>query len=405
MKRSWAVLLVVLAGCRQSSGPPPQVEAAKPEPAARQEKAANEVILDDKMLAQARLRLATANQRSLPQTVTANGRLAMNENRTWRVGAVTDGRVIRVNVLPGDRITKDQLLASLHSHDIHEARAEYRRSQQELTRLQTVLSFAQKQRDRMRRLYDLKAASLEQTEHAETELKNAQIAVKNAETEVGRTSAHLVEFLQVPLEAHDDHKEGDTDHDSDLIPVKAPASGVLIERKVTPGSVVTAGEELFAISDLTVLWMIAAVNEENFGKVRVGMPVKIRVQAYPDRVFMGRITKFGEQLDPETRTVQARVELANNGGRLKPEMYATGEIAAGGSGTAIFIPEAAVQQVNGQSTVFVQTAPGRFEARLVETGSTLDSQVRVLEGLRAGEQVVVEGSFILKSQLLRGSLE
>jgi cobalt-zinc-cadmium efflux system membrane fusion protein len=151
--------------------------------------------------------------------------------------------------------------------------------------------------------------------------------------------------------------------------------------------------------------MIAPVNEENFGKVRVGMPVKIRVQAYPEQVFTGRIVKFGEQLDPETRTVQARVELDNKGGRLKPEMYAAGEIAAGGSGTAIFIPEAAVQQVNGQSTVFVQSAPDRFEARLVETGSTLDSQVRVLEGLRAGERVVVEGSYVLKSQLLRSSLE
>ncbi|MDX1982316.1 MAG: efflux RND transporter periplasmic adaptor subunit [Bryobacteraceae bacterium] len=404
MKRGAAALIVCLAaGCQRPAEPPAKVEAAKPE--AAEQKAANEVVLDAKMQAQARLRVAVVRQQSLPQTVVANGRLAMNENRTWHVGAVTDGRVIRVQVVPGDRVERDQLLAGLHSHDIHEARAEYRRAMQELTRLQTVLSYSQKQRDRMRRLYELKAASLEQVEHAETEFKNSQTAVQNAETELGRTRSHLVEFLQVPLEASKEHAEGDFDHDDDLIPVKAPEAGVLLERKVTPGSVVTAGEEMFVISDLGTLWMIAAVNEENFGKLRVGMGVKIRVQAYPGQIFSGRITRFGEQLDAETRTVQARVELANPGGWLKPEMYATGEISVAGSESAVFVPQAAVQQVNGQPTVFVQTGADRFEARLVEAGRSLDGQIRIIEGLGAGERVVVEGSYILKSQLLKGSLE
>lgn len=402
MRGAVALIVCLAAGCQRPAAPPANVEAARPEAV---EKAANEVVLDAKMQAQARLRVAEVMQRSMPQTVVANGRLAMNENTTWHVGAVTDGRVIRVHVVPGDRVKQDQLLAGLHSHDIHEARAEYRRSMQELTRLQTVLSYSQKQRDRMRRLYELKAASLEQVEHAETEFKNSQTAVQNAETEIGRTRSHLVEFLQVPLEASKDHAEGDFDHDDDLIPVKAPEAGVLLERKVTPGSVVTAGEEMFVISDLSTLWMIAAVNEENFGKLRVGMGVKIRVQAYPDQVFSGRIVRFGEQLDAETRTVQARVELANPSGRLKPEMYATGEISLAGTESAVFVPQAAVQQVNGQPTVFVQKGADRFEARLVEAGRSLDGQIRIIEGLGAGERVVVEGSYILKSQLLKGSLE
>jgi RND family efflux transporter MFP subunit len=191
---------------------------------------------------------------------------------------------------------------------------------------------------------------------------------------------------------------------ADLIPVKSPADGVVLSRNVTPGSVANPGDELFVISDLSTVWMIAAVNEEDLGKVRLGMPVTVRVQAYPDQAFPGRVTKLGDQLDPATRTVPVRVELANGQGRLKPEMYATAEINAGGSAQGIFVPEAAVQQVDGKPTVFIRKGPDRFEARTIETGRILDHQLEVTSGLRVGEYIVTQGSFTLKSQLLKGSL-
>lgn len=164
------------------------------------------------------------------------------------------------------------------------------------------------------------------------------------------------------------------------------------------------GDELFVISDLSTVWMIAAVNEEDLGKVRLGMPVTVRIQAYPDRTFPGRVTKLGDQLDPATRTIPVRVELANAQGRLKPEMYATAEINAGGSAEGIFIPESAVQQVDGKPTVFVRSGADRFEARVVETGRIVDHQLEVTRGLSVGERIVTQGSFTLKSQLLKGSL-
>ncbi|MCC6340677.1 MAG: efflux RND transporter periplasmic adaptor subunit [Bryobacterales bacterium] len=398
-----AVVVVVLAAALGSCSKSPEAAApqsARPEP----KPAGKDVILDASQRQQANLVVEEVARRGVAQHIEVNGRLSVNENGTWHVGSITDGRIARVYVNPGDRVRKDQLLAGLHSHDIHEARAEYRKATQELTRFKTALSYAQRQRDRAHRLYELKAASLEQVEHAETEFKNAQVALENAETELGRTRQHLVEFLQVSIDDHDEKSGGNHDHMADLIPVKSPADGVVLSRNVTPGSVANPGDELFVISDLSTVWMIAAVNEEDLGKVRLGMPVTVRIQAYPDRTFPGRVTKLGDQLDPATRTIPVRVELANAQGRLKPEMYATAEINAGGSAEGIFIPESAVQQVDGKPTVFVRSGADRFEARVVETGRILDHQLEVTRGLSVGERIVTQGSFTLKSQLLKGSL-
>lgn len=393
---------LVLLGCSSKPEPapvsaaPPKEEAASP---------SNQVTLDDKQLQQAHLDLVAVRSQALPETITSNGRITVNENQSWHVGAITEGKIIRVHVFPGDRVKKDQILAGMHSHDIHEARAEYRKAIAEEARLKTALSYSQRHRDRAKRLYDLKAGSLEQLEHAEAELKNTQSAIENAKTELDRTRRHLVEFLQVPLEDHEEHEPGDTEHEGDLIPVKAPADGVLIARRVTAGSVANQGDELFLISDLSTVWMIAAVNEEHLGKIRTGMKVRVNVQAYPDQPFTGRITRIGDQLDPDTRTVPVRIELANPAGRLKPEMYASAEIAAGSTAQAAFIPQEALQQVENNNVVFVLTKPGTFEAREVETGRVMGGDVEVLKGLTPGETIVAKGSYTLKSQLLKGSLE
>lgn len=307
-------------------------------------------------------------------------------------------------VNPGDRVKKDQVLAGLHSHDLHEARAQYRKATNDVTHQRSSVIYAQRQRDRYKRLFDLKAASQEQLEHSEAELKNAQNALANNEIELERTRRHLVDFLQVSPDDHDDHKEGELEHDNDLILVKSPAEGVVLTRKVSVGSVTSAGEELFEIADLSSLWMIAALSEEHLSRVRLGMSVRVKVQAYPDHWFGGRIRRLGEQLDAETRTVPVRVELSNPSGRLKPEMFAVAELEAGGSASAIFVPETAVQQVDNQPVVFVREAGNKFAVRQVGVGKPIDGQVEILNGLKVGETIVTKGSFTLKSQLLKGSL-
>lgn len=341
--------------------------------------------------------------RTLPETVRVTGRITINENQTWRVGAVTSGRIVELFVREGDPVAEGQVLARMHSHDIHEARAAYQQARAELDRLNANLSYTRGVRDRTRRLLELKAASLQQLEQAEAELRDAETSVSHGEVELERTRLHLVDFLRIPVEAPP-HRHGQADDDYDLIPIAAPAAGTLLRRAVTPGTVVEPSNELFVITDLSTLWTMSAVNEEYLPNLRIGMPARVSVQAYPGRSFPGRLTQLDTQLDPATRTIMARVETPNGRGLLKPEMYATVEMELGGSREAIFVPEVAVQEIEGESAVFVQTASDRFEARRVATAPGPGGAVEIASGLSTGDRVVVEGSFLLKSQLLKSSL-
>ena len=179
---------------------------------------------------------------------------------------------------------------------------------------------------------------------------------------------------------------------------------MVIDRKATAGTVVTTGQEFFRIADPRSLWLIAAVNESDLPALRIGQNVRVTVRAYEGRAFNGRILRLGEQLDPETRTLKVRVQVPNPGTLLKPGMFASVDVQRESSRTALFISGAAVQDVNGQSAVFVETKPGTFAVRPVLLGQTRDGNVEVTSGLQAGDRVVTKGSFILKSQLLKGSL-
>ena len=398
--KGWMPLAVIalMAGCSRTPPEPPKA-AEPPGPAAR-----GEIVLEAKAQQEAGIAVETAALRARPQTLQATGRITVNENRTWRVGAITDGRIIRVYANAGDEVERGQVLARMHSHDIHESRAQYRRAVAEVSRLKTQVSYAQRVRDRARRLHELKAASLEQVEHAEAELRNRQNELAAAEVELERTGKHLVEFLEIPLEEPKEHRAGMEERDDDLIPIKAPAAGIVLARNVTPGTVVTASGDLFVISDLSEPWMIASVSEEHLSKLRAGMPVRVYVQAYGAAAFRGRIGRLDEELDPTTRTIKVRVELPNAERRLKPEMYATAEIEMGQSEPALFLPQEAVQEVEGKPTVFVRTGGDRFEPRAVEVARALEGAVEIARGLKAGEEVVTRGSYVLKSQMLKATL-
>ena len=134
---------------------------------------------------------------------------------------------------------------------------------------------------------------------------------------------------------------------------------------------------------------------------RFGFPVR----AYPGREFAGRILKLGEQLDPATHTLQVRILVPNQQGLLKPEMYASAVVRESGRRSALFVPEEAIQEVNGVSVVFVRRTQNDFEARTVKTGQHGDGGTEILEGLNPGEAVVVGGSFQLKSQLLKSTIQ
>jgi cobalt-zinc-cadmium efflux system membrane fusion protein len=391
MKQNAAGLLLaaaVLCGCSSKASDP---AAAPAKPAAAE--GPRMVELGAEAMREAGISVVTIETRRLPVMVRANGRLTVNENATWRVGAALEGRVTAVLVNVGDHVSKGQELAKLHSPEVQESRANYRRASSAVERLKTGVVFATRQRDRVRSLHENKAASQRQLEEAENDLKTAQAQLAAEQIELERTRKRLSDYLQVSPDGTDE-----------LISVRAPGSGTVLERKVTPGTVVSAGGEMFTLADMGTVWAVAAVPESALKSVRPGQLAHVMVQAYEGQRFAGRVTQIGEKLDAETRTVPVRIEVGNRDGRLKPEMYASVELEAGQSEEALFIPRTAVQDVNGAATVFVERSGGHFEPRDVELGDTLDKLVRVTRGLKAGARVAATGGFILKSQLLKSSM-
>jgi membrane fusion protein, heavy metal efflux system len=360
------------------------------------------IVLDAIQQQKAHVAVEQIRARQVHASLIIPGSLEVNEDQTWRVGAIASGRMDGISARVGDAVTAGQVLALLHSHEVHEARAGYQEAATELARAQAAEEFAKQRRDRAQRLLELKAGSRQDLETAEADLRNAQAAIQKAESEVEKERAHLNIFHVPPEDPASNHPQAEEEDD---IPIPAPASGLVFERKATVGSVVNSGEELFAIIDTSSLWMIASANEADLSRLHVGQAVRIQVRAYPEREFPGRILQLGEKLDPDTRTLQIRILVPNPQGRLKPEMYATATLQGSEHRAAVLVPEEAIQDVNGVSVVFVRSTPNQFEARPVKTGEHSEGETEILEGLKSGESVVVKGSFLLKSQILKSAIQ
>jgi multidrug efflux pump subunit AcrA (membrane-fusion protein) len=363
--------------------------------------AAGTIVLDQIEQQKGHVVVEPVHAKDVPVALTVPGRLTFSEDRTWRVGAIATGRVEDLRALLGDSVRADQLLGHIHSHEVHEARAGYEQAMVELDRARSTEAYAKERRDRAQRLFDLKAGSRQDLETAEVELQNAQAAIAKARSELEKERAHLAIF-RIPLDPPGAERQRAEEDD---IPIFAPASGLVVERKATVGSVVNVGEELFAISDTSTLWMIGAANETDLAELHPGQLVHLQVRAYPGREFTARVLKLGEQLDPATRTLQIRIAVPNPQGLLKPEMYATANVRQTGRSSALYLPDEAIQDIDGVPVVFVRRGQNDFEARTIKTGQHVEGETEILEGLRPGEAVAVMGSFLLKSQMLKSAIQ
>jgi len=186
--------------------------------------------------------------------------------------------------------------------------------------------------------------------------------------------------------------------------LKAPISGVIIERKSTVGELIGKETEIYTISDPADLWVIAEIKERDIGAIKVGQETGFSVLAYHGETFHGKIVLVGNRVESESRTLEVRIEVGNADGRLKPGMFADVEIATTALDGVLVISDQALQTLEDQQIVFVALDETRFEKRTVKTGLEQHGRVQILDGLKEGERVVTEGSFILKSELLKGEL-
>jgi len=186
---------------------------------------------------------------------------------------------------------------------------------------------------------------------------------------------------------------------------RSPAGGVVMEKQAVKGMHVTAGQTLYKIADLSVVWVEADVYEHELPLVRIGQRATIMLDAYPDEPFAGRVIYIYPTVDTQTRTAKARYEFANRGGRLKPGMFATVEMETGG-GTGLVVPTDAVLDSGLEQIVFVAQGDGRFEPRKVKAGRRLGDTIHIVQGLKEGESVATGATFFLDSESqLRASLQ
>ena len=178
----------------------------------------------------------------------------------------------------------------------------------------------------------------------------------------------------------------------------SPVNGIVTEKKAIQGMRFMPGEMLYQVTDLSSVWVVADVFEQDIGLVKTGAKAQVKINAYPDKVFEGKIAYVYPTLKADTRTVQVRIEISNPGMLLKPSMFAQIELPVSGKKEVLVIPDSAVIDSGTRRIVLVQLKEGRFEPREVKTGARSDNYMEVLEGVKEGEQVVVAANFLIDAE-------
>lgn len=346
--------------------------------------------------------LTRVDTQRLPTTIDVTGSVAPDEARVAHIRPLARGLVEQVWVRLGDRVTAGQPLATYDNIQLGELVGEYLSAKAVLRQAEADVDVKRQMAERGRELIKIEAVARQTLDLREAELKNAEAAVARDQASVSRVEEQLHRFGLTDADlARLSPTEGTSPHrDASHAVLRAPFAGVVTKYDVAPGELVESERELFTVTDLSTVWVLADVYEKDLTKVRSGTEVLVRLDAYVGRTFPGRVTYIGDSIDPQTRTAKARVVVTNTGTLLKLDMFAKVTIPTAEQRDVLAVPVAAVQQIDNQSVVFVQLAPDRFIRRNVELGVTAGDLVEVRSGLKPGEMVVGAGSFHMKSALL-----
>ncbi len=296
----------------------------------------------------------------------ANGVIAPDVNRTVPVNALTSGRVTALKVRLGDDVQKDQVLLTMTSPDLTQAISDYRK-------FQASEQLAKRQLERAQTLYQHGAIPQKDLEVAEDAYKHAQVDTQSTE--------ERIKILG-----------GDPRNTSGVLEVRAPVAGTIVDQQVNPAAGIKSldnSPNLFTIADLSQVWVLCDVWENNLPQVHVGDRADIELAAYPNRRFRGRVENISKVLDPNTRTAKVRIELPNENGIMRPNMFAVAHFVSQGAHTRAVVPVSAVLRLQDRYWVFMKVADGRFRRTEVQVGPVNpDGTQQILSGLQAGAEVI-----------------
>lgn len=366
------IFLALTVGCSRKSDP------AKPD--ASDAKTASVVTLTPEALKSAGLTIETIGPRPVSRVLRFTGTVEANQQATQQVTPLAGGRVEQVLASLGNRVTRGAVLAVIASPEVAEMHGK-------LIEAQAKLNLANKNLQRIERLTALGAA-------AGKDLAAAQADAQTAEAEV----VHLRNSLQ----AVGALPEGAA-HNISALALRSPITGIVAERFVNPGSGIEPGKPLFTIANLSSVWIIANVPESQVTSLHAGAPAEISASALGGSKIRGTVSFIDPNLNEQTRTARVRVSVENPNELLRVGMFCEVAITpnAVASDDQLVVPEAALQRIGDRTIVFVDRGSGRFQARDVGIGDKIGEFRVVVSGLSAGDRVVSNGSFTLKSQLLK----
>ncbi len=323
------------------------------------------------------VQVVTVQPTTLTRTLRLTGAVAYNAFNTTPVITQVGGPVTRILVVPGQHVHQGQPMLEVSSPDYSQLLDAYLKAA-DSSRL------ADKAYARAQDLYQHHAIAQRDLEQAESDRNQARADLNAAE-----------EGMKI-LGIRDPAQLANSPASAQL-PVLAPISGEVVERLVSPGQVMQAGQtQAFTISDLSTVWVLANVYQADLASVHSGEPVSVQTDAYPG-LFHGRISYVSPALDPNTRTLQARVVVDNPGEKLKRDMYCTVTVIAGTVGGAIALPNASVlHDDNNRPFVYVATGANQFGRQDVETGQSEGGMTQILKGVAPGDKVVGDGSLFLQ---------
>lgn len=329
--------------------------------------------------------VAVAKQERLADAISVTGKVEVNGDRIAHVSSRIPGKIAAVSASLGDTVASGQVLVMLDSVELDEAINRYRQSK-------AKLSLAKNNLERVNALVEKKIAARKDIHQAETDYQ-----MTSSELHADQERLALYGLSPASLDG--------PGHTRQLLPVRAPIGGVITEKHAIVGELADPAKNLYTVADLSSVWVMVDINEKDLAKVRKGQEAIVKVGAFPDLGFPGRIGHIADMVDDATRTVKARIEVKNTDRKLKPEMFASVELALPADAPPVLaVPEDALQELEGRKVVFVTANGTEFEPRPLELGRASGGQVEVLGGLKEGERYAVKGGFLLKSELKKGEL-
>ena len=335
----------------------------------------------------AQLKLADLSSRPIVETLRVAGRIDFDEHRLARIGATITGRVTEIDAWLGQDVKKGAVLARLNSSELSEQQLAYLKAKAEL-------ELNRRNAERAKALFEADVIGAAELQRRESEYKISQ-----AETRAASDQLQLLGVSPAAIERLG--KQGEI---NSVTPVIATMSGVVVERKLAQGQVVQPADSLFVIADLSRLWAVAQVPEQQVSQVKAGQTVNIEVPALGNEKLTGKLIYVGQTIEPETRTVLVRTELDNREGRLKPAMLASMLIEAKPVDRLV-VPASAVVRQNDEDYVFVAEGDGVFRLLKVKLGPEQGGVRALHSGLKGGEKLVVDGAFHLNNEHNRKEME